>query len=192
MRTLLILSILLWGNVFNVYSQEKEKQPNVNSYAGAKAIGELVKKKLPDGWTCTYDHSEVIIKRNNPVLMANVVSIPYGPLEKYAKENGWKSSYLMTLHFVPKLSSKQYNSLMLFKKKQLSKVSPNVAFGKHVEANQVNEQFLVPRYFNSRYSVYLYKTDDASCLKVFPKSVEEETKLVLRIIESLLKKYPNL
>lgn len=187
MKTL--VTIILFCSWFNIYSQEKEKQPNIGDYADSREIGRYIKGKLPDGWTCTYDYTEIVIKRDKPITVVNGVNLPIDR-NRTLKDYGMQTSYFMTLHFVPKLKKEQYDSLLLFQKNQLSKVSPDDAYNKYEETNKIIRQFLIPRYYNSRFSVYFHQTD-TGYLKVIPKSVEQETKLVLQIIESLLKKYSN-
>ncbi len=188
MKTIVVIFILCFASILN--SQEKKKDVKVDGYAGPWAIGEYLKSTLPDGWSCSYDFSKIIIKKKELIVTLNIISRKLGrSIEDYVKKEGIKGSYIITLHFVPRLNKKEYHALNGFIKNQLSKVSPDDAQNKNRELNRMHQLFLRPKYYNEQYSVYSHRTDESNYLRVFPKSAEDEIKLVLKLINTVLQRY---
>ena len=162
-------------------------QENIPIYPSE--IAALLKTELPEGWHCSADNNGIVIIRDEQVTLLNLISLPPGGWDELANQRGTRTDYMITLAFRPRLSNKQIDELKVLQKKAVSAVRPDDDL-KHSRTIMESEKYLIPNYYNSRFSIYLTRTDDGAT-KIFPESAENERDAILSILTKMIDEQPQ-
>jgi len=166
------------------------------SYSEAISPTEIhaqIKEVLPQGWQMVSDHSNLIIYREKKVEFLNPVSLPAKSHERLLKEYGWKESLIVKLRFVPKLHKDELQKIINIRSEQIKKIKDDITIhdkSKYGLLAKIRQKFLVPQYFNTRYSIYLHRTDRGN-YPFWPKEARNELQIILKKLNLLMKKYDH-
>ena len=152
-------------------------------------ISAILKPILPTGWRCSADNNGIVITRDEQVTLLNLASLPPGGLGRLANQFGKKTDYMIILAFRPRLSDKQIDGLKALQADAVSAVRPTDD-PKHSRSTLEAEKYVLPNYYNSRFSIYMTRTDDGMT-KIFPVSAENERDTILAALSKMIEKQPQ-
>jgi len=164
-----------------------EKQPLTFPTEIAKAM----QQDIPLGWTIRSDARSIVITRDQQVTLLNPISLPLMELDDVLREFGQKSDYLIILVFRERMTNKDYAELKVKRKHALKVISdnPNVdGKTKYGMLNRESDKYLLPTYFNARFSIYLHRTDRPP-LKVYPASASDVRAKILDSVSRVMRAY---
>lgn len=157
-----------------------------------KQIANKISDALPQNWSCEYDHSIIYISYNDEVTLLNPISLPsLESEEEILKDFGFKSQYIIMLHFTPRITDDVYTKMKNIQKDALNKIELDKSLDGKAKWDIMHRELkkhLLPKYYNFRYSIYFYRTD-SNPLEVYPKSVAEERDVILNNIEKIFSNY---
>lgn len=164
-----------------------------NEKVTPKEIQAHLKSALPKGWRMIYDYKSLVIYREKEVRFLNPYGLPGSEtLEKAFKEFGWNDHLMIKLHFVRKYEEKEFKEVKDLRDQKLNKLKENKKLsGKSKLSLQwkIEEKFLVPKYYNRDYSIYIHRTDK-ELFSIWPQSVEKEFVDILKKLKETFKEYP--
>jgi len=149
-------------------------------------IAAVLKKELPAGWRCSSDHNCIVISRDEQVTLVSLVSLPPAEWKELIDRFGIKTDYIILLVFRPRLSDEQIEELKKLRDQSVERIRPSDDL-KHGTTGLESRKYLLPNYQNSRFSIYLSRTDD-QISKIFPESVEKERDVVLSVLSKIIEK----
>jgi hypothetical protein len=149
---------------------------------------------IPAGWTVRTDARSVVITRDEQITLLNPISLPmHDSKEEILREFGQKTDYLVVLVFKERMTDEQYAELQVKRDNAIKKIGDNEKInGKAKWGMMIREKnrHPLPAYFNSRFSIYLHRTDPPP-LEVYPKSAADERAKIFHSVSKLMKKYED-
>jgi len=148
---------------------------------------------IPAGWTVKADARSIVIARDEQITLLNPISLPPLELEDLLREFGRKTDYLIILVFKERMTDEQYADLKAKRDKAIRKIVDNPKIDgktKYSMVNREKDKYPLPMYFNSRFSIYLHRTDPPP-LKVYPESAADERTKILKELLKLMRKYED-
>jgi len=156
-------------------------------------IAAALQSDIPEGWTVKADSSCITISRDAQITLLNPVSLPGGDLEKLLRDFGHKTDYLIVLTFRERMTDEQYAQLKANRDRAIKKIADNQKIDgktKYGMMRQERNRHPLPTHFNSRFSIYLHRTDPPP-LQVYPKSAADERAKILEAVSKLMTKHED-
>ena len=147
-----------------------------------------IRSRLPSGWSCEGDHTCVVVSRNEPVIRLNLISLPRPASdERLLREFGIRTRYQIVLVFKPRLSEEELRELKALRAGVVERAR-TIDDAKGSQSNRAVRKFDLPVYFDARFSIYVYRTDDGP-ISIYPKEAVAERDAVLGVLDALFEKY---
>ena len=170
---------------YNVFTAKPHKAVNPAD------IAKTLRSKLPTGWTLKSDALAIVIARDEPVTLLNLISLPSHDYAEVLPEFGRKTDYLILLVFIPRMDDQQFLELKGRRDAAFRKIAADRRIDgktKYGHASQERRRNPLPDYFNSRFSAYLHRTDGPDS-RVFPESAALERDAILGALSDVMDTY---
>lgn len=152
-----------------------------------------LRPSIPSGWTVKSDPRSIVIRREQQVTLLNPISLPAMETDDLLREFGLKSDYHIVLVFKERMSDQQYAELKTRRDAAIKTIDDDPRIDGKTKFGMLNreqQKHWLPTYFNSRYSIYLHRSDSPP-LKVYPLSAAEERNRILESLSQLMKEYED-
>lgn len=152
-----------------------------------------LRPNIPAGWTVRSDARAIVISRDEQIILLNPINLPLMELKDILRDFGQKTDYLIMLVFKERMADKQYADLKAKRAEAIKEITNNPKLDgktKYGMLNDEDDRHPLPTYFNSRFSIYLHRTDPPP-LEVHPESAANQRTQVLLALSKMMTEYDH-